>query len=188
MGSDLHLPDSGTTAAAAIVVHPHPAMGGDRRHPFVVAVAEGLAARGVVALRADLRDPDPVASAWRLGHLAQDLVREVAAERLVLVGYSWGAVVSSLAAPRRLVGRVLVAPPVAMVDLGDGDGAPTLVLVPAHDQYGGPEPVREAMRGWAATTIEPVDGADHFLAGALARVADRAAGWAADQASAGAPS
>ncbi len=179
MGSDLHLPD-GDAVAAAVVLHPHPAMGGDRRHPLVVAVAEGLAARGVAALRPDLGDPDPMRSAWRLAEAADDLVRQVDVGRLVLVGYSWGSVVSSLARPRTLVGRVLVAPPVAMLDLGDGDGIPTLVLVPSHDQYGGPAAVDAALGAWPVTTIERVEGADHFLGGAVARIADRAVDWTVD--------
>jgi alpha/beta superfamily hydrolase len=176
MGSDLHWPDGATPRAAAVVVHPHPAMGGDRHHPLVVAIAEGLAQRGIVALRPDLTDPDPATSASRLAILAADMVDEVGGD-LVLVGYSWGSLVVAMTAPSQLVARALVAPPVATADLGQGDGTPTLVLVPAHDQYGGPTAVRAAIGGWEAATIEVVEGADHFLAGAVTRVADRVVAW-----------
>ncbi len=41
-------------------------MGGDRHHPLVVAVAEGLAATGITALRPDLDNPDISVSATAL--------------------------------------------------------------------------------------------------------------------------
>jgi pimeloyl-ACP methyl ester carboxylesterase len=53
----------------------------------------------------------------------------------------------------------------------------TLVLVPAHDQYGPPDQVDDALRSWPDVTIEVVDGCDHFLAGAIGRIADRTVSW-----------
>jgi pimeloyl-ACP methyl ester carboxylesterase len=58
---------------------------------------------------------------------------------------------------------------------------PTLVLVPAHDQYGPPDAVRAAVGDWPGTTVEVVEGCDHFLAGAVARIADRATTWLTEQ-------
>lgn len=43
-GRDIHPPEAAPVAAAA-VIHPHPAMGGDGHHPLVVAIAVGLAVR-----------------------------------------------------------------------------------------------------------------------------------------------
>ena len=176
-GRDLHRPPGGTATAAAVVLHPHPSMGGDRHHPFVVAVAEGLAAVGVAALRVDLTDPDFARSARQLEGIAADLLTEVGGERLFLVGYSWGAIVSATAAPTGLAARALVAPPVSMVDLATPTGAPTLALVPAHDQYSDPDAVRAVMGAWDDTTVEEVDGCDHFLVGAIARISARTVGW-----------
>jgi alpha/beta superfamily hydrolase len=176
MGRDLHLPD-GPPVAAAVVLHPHPAMGGDRHHPLVVAVAEGLAGAGVAALRVDLPDPDPQASAAALEVVAEELLVDTSVDRLVLVGYSWGAAVSLLARPPQLVARALVAPPASMLASAEPDGAPALVQVPAHDQFGPPDAVREAIGSWPATEIEVVEACDHFLAGAVARIADRVVAW-----------
>jgi pimeloyl-ACP methyl ester carboxylesterase len=148
-------------------------MGGDSSHPLVVAINDGLNAVGVTAVRPDFRDPDPAVSAGALEMLAAEL----GADQVVLIGYSWGSVVASLAAPANLVARVLVAPPVSMLAPGAADGIPALVLVPAHDQYGGPDAVRASMGEWPATTIEVVEGADHFLAGAMGKIADRAVAW-----------
>jgi alpha/beta superfamily hydrolase len=177
MAHDLHLPASGPPGGVAVVVHPHPAMGGDRHHPVVVAIAEGLADVGIAALRPDLTVPDPAHAAAALEAGAAELATEMGVDRIFLVGYSWGSVVSSLAAPRGLVSRVLIAPPVSMLELSAGDGTPTLVLVPEHDHYGGPAAVTEVMGSWPATTIEVIEGADHFLVGAVPRVADRTAAW-----------
>jgi alpha/beta superfamily hydrolase len=170
---DLHLPD-GAPSGAAVVLHPHPGMGGDRHHPAVMAIASGLAAAGIAALRVDLRDPNPGPSAEALRGVVEELLVEVGTERLLLAGYSWGSIVTSLVSDPRLVKRVLVAPPVSMLVPAEGDGTPTLVLVPAHDQFGPPDAVRDAWGASPHTTIEVVEGADHFLAGAVERIAARA--------------
>jgi hypothetical protein len=57
------------------------------------------------------------------------------------------------------------------------DGAPMLVQVPAHDQFAPADAVRAALAGGSATEIEVVEGCDHFLAGAVARIAGRLVGW-----------
>ena len=173
---DLHLPE-GEPAGAAVVLHPHPGMGGDRHHPLVVAIAEGLADAGLAALRIDLTDPDPAAAVAPLEQASRELLEETGTDRLVLVGYSWGSIATSLARPPQLTHRVLIAPPVSMLTLTEGGGVPTLVLVPVHDQFGPPDAVRDAMGEWPATTIEVVEGTDHFVAGAVARIADRTVSW-----------
>jgi uncharacterized protein len=179
---DLH-EAHGTPAAAAVVLHPHPGMGGDRHHPVVTAVAEALAGVGVTALRVDLPSPDPTEAVDGLVDAAALACDLAGSDRLVLVGYSWGSVVTALAAPGALAARVLIAPPVTMLSLegspAEGDAVPTLVLVPAHDQYGPPAAVRETIGGWPHVTVEEIESADHFLVGHAARVAVRAATWLA---------
>lgn len=177
---DLHEPD-GPPVAAAVVVHPHPAMGGDRHHPFVVAVAERLARAGVATWRLDLRDPSVDASAARLALEAGVLAEAMEVERVLLVGYSWGAAVAAHADPRGLAARVLVAPPVTHVEL-PVRGEPALVLVPAHDQYAPPAAVAPALVGWADATVEVVEGCDHFLSGAVDRISGRTLAWLVDRA------
>ena len=66
-GRDLHLPASGAAdGRAPSCCTPTRGMGGDRHHPLVVALAEGLSAAGVAALRLDLRDPSVPAAAEAL--------------------------------------------------------------------------------------------------------------------------
>lgn len=162
---------------AAVVLHPHPGMGGDSNHPLVTAVAERLGIAGVATATPDIDDPDFARASSDLAHAAADLVVSSGAERLVLVGYSWGSIVSSLVSTGGLVGRVLVAPPVAMMSLGPDDHLPGLVLVPAHDEYGGPAAVGHAVDGRDGLLVETVEGADHFLVGAVDRVATRVVEW-----------
>lgn len=151
--------------SAAIVVHPHPAMGGDASHPFVQTAAFLLRGLGLEVITPDLPDPDVQASAAELARLAA----EVDADRLFLVGYSWGSVVVSHAAPANLAARVLVAPP-GLMPLGDLTTVPALALVPENDQYGG------ALLPPNVVT-ETVAGADHFLWGYVDAIAQRCVDW-----------
>jgi hypothetical protein len=75
---------------------------------------------------------------------------------------------------------VLVAPPVAHIELPP-QPEPALVLVPAHDQYGPPDAADAALASWPDATVEVVDGCDHFLAGAVRRIADRTVAWLAER-------
>ena len=175
-GRDLHLPGGGDPTAVAVVLHPHPAMGGDRQHPFVVALATRLADAGVAALRVDLADPSFPAGADALAAIAEELRSDVGVDRLFLLGYSWGSVVSAMADVDAVTARVLVAPPVSLVEVPPRN-EPTLVLVPAHDQYGPPADARDAFASWPDATVEVVEGCDHFLAGATSRIGDRAVAW-----------
>lgn len=146
-------------------MHPHPGMGGDSSHPFVVSVARLLEAGGVAVITPDLHDPDVSSAASEVERLAAELD----ADRLFLVGYSWGSIVVSHAQPARLAARVLVAPPAAM-PLGDVATHPVLALCPENDQYGG------AVLPTSAT-VETVPGADHFLWGHVDEIAARAVDW-----------
>ena len=63
-----------------------------------------------------------------------------------------------------------------------GHGGPPLALAPERDQFGPPDTVRAVVDGWpdgigSSTTVEVVDGADHFLMGAAADVGERVVDW-----------
>lgn len=180
MRRDVHVPAEGTPTAAAVVLHPHPGMGGDRHHPLVVAVADRLASARAVAWRVDLTDPDPDTSTAALEEVADRLLDEVGVARLLLVGYSWGAAVTARAQHPGLVARVLVAPPASLLQGPPPATVPTLVLVPADDQFGPPDTVAELMADWPDTTVEVVHGTDHFVVGAADRIAEQAVGWLAE--------
>ena len=151
--------------AAAVVLHPHPGMGGDSSHPFVQTVAFLLGGLGMQVVTPDLRDPDVATSAAELTRIADG----IDADELFFVGYSWGSVVASHSSPARLVARVLVAPP-GLMPLGDVSTLPTLALVPEKDQYGG-----ALLPG--NVTVEVIAGADHFLWGYVDAIAQRCVDW-----------
>lgn len=155
-------------------------MGGDSGHPLVTAIAGRFDALGMTTATPDLPDPGFPRACADLIHAADELVAKSGAERVVLVGYSWGSAVASMVTVDGLIARVLVAPPVAMMELGSDDGLPGLVLVPAHDDFGGPDAVDHALAGRDGLVIETVDGADHFLIGATDQVAQRVVEWVSD--------
>ncbi len=52
------------------------------------------------------------------------------------------------------------------------DLRPTLLLSAEHDQFRPFDDAATLAADWPTTTLEPVAGADHFLAGAMQRVTD----------------
>jgi alpha/beta superfamily hydrolase len=166
---------------AVLALHPHPDMGGDRFNPVVDAAFRAAVGRGWAAIRPDLSSSDlPVAGAEAADALA--LLPD--GVPVTVIGYSFGAVVACGLLDPRIAGWALVAPPFGA--LFDGvsapigpDPRPKLVLVAAHDQFSPPARVAEATGAWAATESDEIAGADHFLAGATARVAERACDWIA---------
>jgi alpha/beta superfamily hydrolase len=57
------------------------------------------------------------------------------------------------------------------------DGRPKLILAPQHDQFRPYDAAVEATKDWRATTVERIDGADHFLGGVSRATADRIGEW-----------
>jgi alpha/beta superfamily hydrolase len=184
--ADLGLPDPDTPIVASMVVaHPHPQYGGDRSNTVVDSLFRTLPRAGVAALRFDFRGVgtsegvhdggraerlDVVAAIDRLLRAAPDVP-------LVLGGYSFGALVALDVADPRAAGWFAVAPPLAMapaIPLAAADARPKHVVVPAHDQFTAPDTLRALVGSWAATTIDEIPTADHFLAGATAVVAETA--------------
>lgn len=166
-------------AAAVLVLHPHPDMGGDRFNPVVDAVFRAAVGRGWAALRFDFSSSDvPTASAETVEAL--DLLP--AAPFVGVVGYSFGAAIAARLDDERIAAWALIAPPFGARfpadDLHIGaDPRPKLLLSPAHDQFCPPDAATAATTSWSNTTVEPVASADHFLAGALDAVATRALDW-----------
>ena len=181
----------GVPVAVAVVTHPHPLMGGDMHNPVPAGVARGLAAAGVAAVRVNFRGTGASTGAHGGGDAERaDVVAAldvattaVPGVPVVGVGYSFGADVLLAVDDARLAGVVAVAPPLRVLPAealrAPRDGRPTLVLSPAHDQFCDPAQAAAAVEGWPATTVEPVPGCDHFLAGGVQRVVDRVVAFVA---------
>ena len=170
---DYHaVPDS---SLAAVLVHPHPDMGGDRFNAVIDAVYRSLPPAGVSAARFDVSSSDPLQA--RVDTLT--VISAIVAPQVVLVGYSFGADVILSIDDTRVVGWFAVAPPLRLGDFAavGPDARPKYLLVPERDQFSPPPRVRELTAGWTHTTVVSLADADHFLNGQATAVADGVRAW-----------
>ena len=173
-----------------VVCHPHPLYGGNRHNPVVDAVFTALPAAGFRALRFDFRsvhDPDRfgggVAESADVVAALDRLATDCPDVPLFLVGYSFGAAVSLRSDDARIGAMVAIAPPLGAMPIEREPVVPVLVLSPRHDQYCPPDAAAPIVAWWPLAELEPVESADHFLAGHTAAVAGRAVAWLAERAS-----
>jgi uncharacterized protein len=116
----------GSAPVAALVLHPHPQYGGDMHNHVVVAMCEALAGRGATTLRFNFRGAGASQGAFDGGAgeasdavaAAKTLRGAAPGARLLLAGYSFGAMVAAGAAadvaPDALA---LVSPPLGFSPL-----------------------------------------------------------------------
>ena len=152
----------------AVLLHPHPNYGGDRHNAVVDALFRALPASGVAAVRFDFASNDIGRGVAEAAEALDLLPADVAVDgrRLLLRRVRGGHVVHE-----RVDGWALVAPPFGSISSGAGepiaaDARPKLLLAAAHDQFCPPSTARKHVESWAATELEEVPGADHFLGGA----------------------
>jgi len=159
----------------AVLVHPHPAMGGDRFNHVVATLFETLPDHGWGAARFDLSSSEPAEAAAQV----EAVLERLGGPRLALVGYSFGADVSLSVAAAGLVGWAAVAPPLRFGDHDRvaADRRPKQLIVPERDQYRPPAEVRAITASWVAASVSTVPGADHFLQPGALEVAASVAEW-----------
>ena len=190
LAGDLWVPSG--ARAAAVVCHPHPAYGGDRRNIVVDSLFRALAGAGVAALRFDFRRTQRTAPRAGVDERADVVaaVHRLAAEvdldvPLYLVGYSFGADVALAVGDDRHAGWALVAPPFRFSGPAcptTGDDRPLLVVAAEHDQFAPPAWVARTTAGWPDVTVQVAAMADHFLAGATAAVGRTVTDWVVERA------
>lgn len=173
------------SSLAAVLVHPHPDMGGDRFNHVIDAIYRALPPAGVSTARFDLSSSDPLQA--RADTLT--VISAIAATNVVLVGYSFGADVILGIKDPRAAGWFAVAPPLRLGDFAavGADARPKQLLVPDRDQFSPPTRVRELTMGWASTTVASLADADHFLNGQATGVAGAVRAWIAGLAPNGSP-
>jgi uncharacterized protein len=172
-------------SVAAVLCHPHPLYGGQRTNPVIDTVFRHLVAVGAAVLRFDFRGAGGSDGEHGGGtderidvSAAVDALGSVTDAPLWIVGYSFGASVALDVAHQRADGWVGIAAPLAAMPgarVAGSDHRPKHLLVPQHDQYSPPEQTAVAVAAWPATTVETIEGADHFLNGHLQHVATRVA-------------
>ena len=183
-----------SSGVGAVVAPPHPLYGGTLSNPVVVAAAEGFAEAGVATLAFNYRGIEhsegratdaPAAAVDDYSGALDTLAGRVPGPYLA-AGYSFGARTALAVGARdpRVLGAVLIAPPVDLVDAGDlaAFTGPLLVIVGDRDSYAPLDRLRAWLAARPDAVLEIVPGADHFFgsAGAAAvtsLVAGRVPSW-----------
>ncbi|HEV8438882.1 MAG TPA: alpha/beta family hydrolase [Methylomirabilota bacterium] len=174
-----------------VVCHPHPLYGGDMENPVVVRAAEVAREVGLSTLRFNFRGVGRSTGVHGGGEAEQD---DLKAARTLLqsslppgrpsavAGYSFGAsVAAAVAEADRAVAAVcLIAPPVAMREVSEFDGAGREVLLVAgtRDSYCPVPRLHELAARIGGARVVTVDGADHFFFGKLYPLGEAIRGWA----------
>jgi alpha/beta superfamily hydrolase len=166
---------SGDVRGGVVVCHPHPLYGGNRFHPVVDALFRALPSAGFRTLRFDFRAAHDGGVAERLDLVAALDGLAADTSPLFVAGYSFGALVALATDDARIAGIVAIAPPLTAE--APGHAGPALVLSPRHDQFCPPERAAAITASWPDTTVDAIEGADHFLVGAAAAVAERTVAW-----------
>lgn len=160
----------GAGTIAVLVLHPHPQYGGDMDNHVVTGVCAALAARGATTLRFNFRGAGRSEGSYDGGRgeaddadAALDRLRAAApSAKIVLAGYSFGAMIAAAVASRdeHLSALVLVSPPLSVGALPAIDARlPTLLIAGDRDQVVGAEAVRSLATERRNAVI--VEGADH---------------------------
>lgn len=187
LGGELAYAPDADPAFAALVIGPHPYMGGTMQNALIAAIALALARAGGVSLRFDYAGTGrsreratvdvaaSMAAFWKSGHAPEDPERLADAEAalrslealgvqpLLLVGYSFGA-----AAAWRLVqaeavnvaGAALVSPTLSRHDFARVPGGPLrpTLVIHSRDDFCTPEPVVAA---WVRSQSTPIQYSCH---------------------------
>jgi alpha/beta superfamily hydrolase len=196
LAAELAYPDD-RPAFAAVIVNPHPHMGGSMQNNLVTALAERLAETGVT-LRFDYRGvgesdgtrldlADSLGQFWRTGNAPEDplMVEDARAAirwlgsnidaPLIAIGYSFGAYAAVRALDDDPAALILVSPTITQHDFKSLDARqmPTLVIFSDND-FATP-----AVRTWAWASQLPFPvllkccaGAEHFFRGQETSVSD----------------
>ena len=156
--------------AGALLLHPHPDMGGDRFNNVVSALFEALPAAGVSALRFDFSSSDLATAAAE----TVDMLDELDGPLRFLVAYSFGGGIAATIDDERIDGWYLVAPALTMVEPVIGaDPRPKGIAAGEHDRFFSPARLGAATDDWANTDVTTITGTDHFFAGRTDELAKR---------------
>jgi hypothetical protein len=177
-------------ALVAVVCHPHPLFGGTMHNKVVFQAAKAIHRRGIPVLRFNFRGAGLSEGVHDKGRGEQDdvraaleyLAREFPGRPILLAGFSFGAWVGlrmGCEDPRvtKLIGLGLPADDSDLRYLRSC-AKPKLIIQGGNDEFGS----RANVEALFATMPEPkrlvfVEGADHFFAGQLDRVAVAIDAW-----------
>jgi alpha/beta superfamily hydrolase len=184
-------PPDARAGMIAVCCHPHSLYGGTMQNKVVHTLARAAQDQRVTSLRFNFRGVGASAGSYDSGvgesedaTTVVDWCRsELGAERLLALGFSFGAYVAFRLATLRDAGLlVTVAPPVRRFDFGrlEIPRCPWLVAQGDADELVD----HEAVRGWAegvepAPDVKILPGAEHFFHGRLTELRALVADWLA---------
>jgi hypothetical protein len=164
--------------ASAVLLHPHPDIGGDMHNNVVSALYERLTTAGITAHRFNFASSD-------LDQAQQQTIAAIdaATEPVFLVGYSFGGGVAATIDHASVRAWCLIAPALTSFPSTIGlDGRPKQIIAAEHDAWLSPEVLAGATEGWVATSHVTMPGTDHFFGGSAAdQAADLATAWLTKQ-------
>lgn len=181
--AELYLP--GVPRCGVVITHPHPQMGGDMFTPVPAGFFRATAGTDVAALRFNFRGTgrstgthdkggaERLDVAAALDHLAQ----AAPGVPLFFAGWSFGADVALTLDDDRIAGWFMAAPPLSVADpskmAAQSVGAPKVLVIGENDQFNPPAKATATTAGWQNTSIEIIEGADHFFGARLSNLIDR---------------
>jgi hypothetical protein len=180
-------PGGSTAERGAVVCHPHPLYGGSMYNNVVEAALEAMWRLGWATLRFNFRgvgqsegehsggsgEADDAAAA--VDFLARELA--ISSQKIVLAGYSFGAMAALNAAPRLtdLGALMLIALPLRMTeaDALQQFKPPIILAAGDSDNYCPPAQLQALHQALGSRAqLEIIRGADHFFGGNEAELAD----------------
>lgn len=192
----LAYPLVGQPTRAALVVGPHPLMGGRLENNVVRGVGRGLAEHGWLTLRFEFTgaatSPEVMEAFWKTGRApddpqraddaqaALDWFRQTAAAPLVLIGYSFGASLLAELVQAHVIGVVMIGATLAQHDYSALARLPVRKLVIAADNdFATP---LETTRRWWHAAAEPkrlvvIPAAEHFYRGQEEEIVAEIVSW-----------
>lgn len=174
----------GNAELGIVVTHPHPLHGGSMHTPVPQCLFDTARKLGLAALRFNFRGVGASTGTHDKGVGERDdvmaaidaLVERANVTQVVLAGWSFGADVALAVEADPVTGWFAVAAPLSVSPAAEMAAAssprPKVLAVPEHDQFNAPQAATQTTTGWTNTTILPVAGADHFLAGRLGVIAE----------------
>ncbi len=177
---------------AALVCHPHPLFGGTMHNKVVYQVAKTLDAFGLPVLRFNFRGAGLSEGAHDRGVGERDdvraaldfLVREFPGLPLLLAGFSFGCWIGFRVGceDARVAELVGLGAPVNDSDFSylNACAKPKLFLHGERDQFGDARSVEALVKSLPGENrFVLIEGADHFFAGKLSRLAAALSSWLA---------
>jgi len=150
--------------ASAVLLHPHPDMGGDRFNNVVTALYDALPPAGVTAARFDFSSSNVDTAAAE----TVEMLGVIAPDPRLVIGYSFGGGIAARGSDDRIAGRCLIAPPPWRESREAQESSPAFVIAAEHDQFFNVDDLRpDAV----------VTSADHFFVGRTDEVVRLVLGW-----------